>query len=185
MKIIKTFCFIIFSAFLVNAQTPDETKKELTEITVARSGWTDPIFATDIELSRDEYLNLTEDVVVNRRRSTFSKAKNISFESCNSQNDKKDSKENQRSYIVSDFLTYEVSGRVFAYEFYGIIPRLPLLPTLPGENPVGYSGCISSFNYLYVDEDGDGNFELRCKRMDIMPLPQWVKDLGEIKVKTK
>ncbi len=181
MKIITALCFIIFTTFLIKAQILETVKKEDSpaEITTVRSVWTYPIFANDIQFSKDEFYDLIENVAVQSKRYTFNKAKNIKFENCNSQNDKKGSQDNWQSYVVSNFLTYEANGRVFAYLFYDIIPERTLLA---GEDRSGY---IAYFKYLYVDENGDGTFESNCKRSAIEPLPQWVKDIGQLKVKTK
>ena len=73
--------------------------------------------------------------------------------------------------IVTDFTSYEVKGRVFAY-------RVPY--------KIGFSknGKVEKrFNqivsFYYVDEAGDGAFELLTGPVAFGLVPDWVKDLAE------
>lgn len=73
------------------------------------------------------------------------------------------------NYDVNDFKSYSFGGRVIAYE----IPYYLIEAETQTEVGVGMQN-------LYVDETGDGTFRLRCGEgeHELLPLPQWVKDLA-------
>jgi hypothetical protein len=73
--------------------------------------------------------------------------------------------------IVTDFTSYEVKGRVFAY-------RVPYKIGLSKNGKVEkrFDQIVS---FYYVDEAGDGAFELLTGPVAFGLVPDWVKDLAE------
>jgi hypothetical protein len=70
----------------------------------------------------------------------------------------------EQNYIVKKFTTYEIKGRIFAYE----IPYEAIDAETLYEIGVG-------FQSVYVDEDGSGYFKMRCSETELKSLPAWVK----------
>jgi hypothetical protein len=163
------------SLFLKN-QTSDESQKDdsLNRITVARSGWTYPLFANDVAQTQEGRGDLIEDVDVKMKESILNEVKYIYFENCNAKYDDEMTANNiQPRFVINSFSSYETRGRIFAYRLSGVHALSA------GDAP---SGTIAFF--LYVDENGDGTFERRCGNINLEPLPQWVKDFGQLKVKS-
>lgn len=76
-------------------------------------------------------------------------------------------------YIIRKATTYEINGRVFAH----VVPFEGIEAETQFEIGVG-------FQNVYVDEDGNGYFKLRCDETELKSLPQWVKDLsGKLNIK--
>lgn len=73
--------------------------------------------------------------------------------------------------IVRDFTSYEVKGRVFAY-------RVPYQIgfTKGGQLAERYSQTVS---FYYVDEAGDGEFELLTGPVAFGLVPDWARELGQ------
>ena len=179
MRGFQAVCFILFAFFLVNAQTSKKTKirEPFRQETVARSGWTSPVFAKGVSEVQDETVEIIEDVEIQIKLHKLEKEQQVFIETCDADYDNKAIVDNKRNnYAVGNFVTYETEGKIFAYHvnFIGLIV---------GENYMAYAGCLGQM--LYVDEDGDGRFEARCDGTKLKSLPQWVKDLKQNKLKTK
>lgn len=59
----------------------------------------------------------------------------------------------------------EVSGKIFAYQ-------VTLVPIIEVENVSGFGADL--LNFTYIDEDGDGRFEMRYQSFEALTVPQWV-----------
>lgn len=159
---------------------------ELPQVTIA-TGWSIPTFAGDIQITKNEFSDLIEDVDVDIKSYFFSKEKLIYFEDCNLKANEKRVDNKQTGFIVNGFTAYETKGKVIAYRLISdarkSLEGLTNDSTLTSKNsPVGLTVFAE---FLYVDEYGDGTFTRRCEASILENLPQWAKDLGRIKVKIK
>ncbi len=149
-------------------------KLPLIERTIARSGWNYPVFASDIEYSNDGFDEFIEDVDIQTKNYFLKEPTSIYFEDCDTKFDEAATENRRTHFIINDFTAFKTKGKVFAYRLSGPIAIRPEEVSV---------GMIS--NFIYFDDDGDGTFERRCGAYTLNSLPQWVKDLGEVKVKAK
>ncbi len=63
-------------------------------------------------------------------------------------------------------MSYEVKNKTFAYKV-----KYELINAEDGHE-IGAGNT-----YIYVDEEGNGNFKLRCSKTELKTLPDWVKIL--------
>lgn len=193
---IQLFCFILFVAFTAVAQESSEKKaeKRFLNETVKRETWSKPIFVNipskvspkkstmmhsssmnDSAIQDDSKVSLKESlriqgVEVFKKFHKFEKRQFFSMvESCEVENDALEVSYNEFDYLLDGFTSYEVKGKVFAYQanFWFIQPE------------DGYeigAGILP----IYVDEEGNGNFKLRCDdKTELKSLPKWIKPLGK------
>ena len=73
--------------------------------------------------------------------------------------------------IVKDFVSYEVKGKVFAYRV-----SYQIGFTRNGQLAKRYDQTVSFF---YVDEAGDGGFELLTGPLAYGLVPDWAKELAQ------
>jgi hypothetical protein len=191
MKSLISIFLIVFVVFSAAAQSTRLPKKEIFEVqTVPRGGWATPVFGNDVSPSPKEARGLIEYVVVDIKTNYFNKEKVIYFENCDVEADAKIPEDQRILSVVAHFRTYETKGRIFAYELTGKDQKtwkeFFKLEDLSDQNKDASVGLVSLVfkRFLYVDEYGDGSFQRRCGAWDLKDLPQWVKDLGEIRVKT-
>ncbi len=156
-------------------------------INLPQSNWTNVLFANVIETSVKQfsvYIEQDSEMIgFDAKTFLFDRQKLINFEFCIKNDGIQTNEKPLWLYLADRFITYEIQGRVFAYE----ITVKPLeisriTEPSPKERP---TGCVViGRSYVMMDEDGDGTFEQNCDRTTLKPLPQWVVDLGRIKVRT-
>ena len=173
MKVIRVICFIMFAACVVNAQGSEEAQvvEPLIQRTVERSGWTIPVFADQVSEVKNGKPEIIEGVEVQVKVHKLKGEQLVYVESCNPKVDKKLIANNKRrDFVVRGFKTYEIKGRVFAYDVAYYVLR--------AENGYIVERYGAAVSVHYVDEDGNGTFELRCRSMTLKSLPEWVKSLA-------
>ena len=88
-------------------------------------------------------------------------------ESCDVQNDGLGIAYNEFDYDVEKFTAYEIKGKIFAYQVdYELIEA---------ENAYQIGAGIGQ---IYVDEEGNGVFKVRCDKTELDSLPKWIKELA-------
>ncbi len=128
--------------------------------------WNEPIFADRVLKVIAGTPQTIEGIKVQTKLHELKPERLDMVESCNVQNDELETAYNELNYDVGKFTTYEVKGRVFAYEVdYELIEA---------EN--GYE-IGAGIGRIYVDEEGNGKFKLRCDKNELESLPKWVKKL--------
>jgi hypothetical protein len=173
MKVLWVVCFVLFAACVVNAQEPDEAQEAepLVQRNIERSGWTIPLFADQVSEVKDGKPEIIEGVEVQTKLHKLKDEQLVYVESCDPKVDEKLIANGQRrDFVVRGFTTYEVKGRVFAY---GVVYYIVM-----AENGYITERYGAAVNVHYVDEDGNGTFELRCRAMTLKSLPEWVKSLA-------
>lgn len=147
----------------------DRKSEELTtKRTVAREGWTSPIFADRVTKVLRGAPRIIEGITVQTKLHELKLERLDMVESCEIQNDSSEIAFIEFDYEVEKFTSYEVKGRVFAYEVdYALINA---------EDGYDIGARIGGF---YVDEEGDGYFKLLCEdNSELRSLPEWVKNLA-------
>jgi hypothetical protein len=165
MKVIFTLFIIAFGILFADAQIDIKTLK-----TVARSGWTEPVFADKVKKTEEGYPIYIEGIDIQTKEHKFAKERFVFVETCKADT-VQETIDNKSIYAVRGFRTYEVKGKTFAYFIYYV-------GVAASENSFGYLGCARPS--YYVDEDGDGKFKLRCEfGLSLRNIPQWVKKLAK------
>ena len=173
MKNFQAVCFILFVVFIVSAQEPDGDREAgfLVQRNIERSGWTVPLFAdqfSEVEQSKPEII---EGIEFQRTIHKLQSEQLVYVESCDPKVDEKLIANGRRmDFVVRDFTTYEVKGRVVAY---GVIYYI-----VKAENGYIRERAGAAVNTHYVDESGSGTFTLRCHAARLENLPEWVKSLA-------
>jgi hypothetical protein len=109
---------------------------------------------------------------VQSRIHTFSIPQIVSAELCSSYNDSDEVipiADDEFVYRLTNFTTYEVKGRVFAYE----VIYNAYVAEDGTEVGTGHGGT-------YVDNEGRGEFRITCAKEDShrIPVPNWIKSLA-------
>lgn len=161
---------------------------ENEKLNLPQSNWTSVLFNNVVESSGKRFPayieNAGEMIGFEAKTFLFNRERLINFEFCSKSDGVKTSEKAQVQYLAESFVAYEIKGRVFAYEFPKV--RTPKFPRITEPSPKEVAtGCIDmGRSFVFMDEDGDGTFEHNCDRTDLKPLPQWVVDLGEIRIRT-
>ncbi len=152
---------------IVQKSDDEQSKEVIVKRAVAREGWTSPVFADRVVKVLDGTAQVIDGVDVQIKLHELKKERLDMVESCDIQNDNLEIAYNELDYDVEKFTTYEVKGKIFAYEIsYAFI-----------QAEDGYeigAGVTNS----YIDEEGNGKFKLYCGKAELKSLPKWVKTLA-------
>lgn len=173
MRIALITLVILFACFASNAQIKVEVEIEkvepLIQWNVERSGWTFPVFANQVAEISDGELQTIEGIEVQTKIHKLATEQLVFVESCNAEADEKAiAKNERRNYVISNFMTYEYKNKIFAYR-----ATFQIVDAVNGSIRERYGASVIG---IYVDEDGEGKFELRCGNMNLNKLPQWIKN---------
>ncbi len=167
-KTIQTICFVLFAAFMVNAQEASEekTEKSLLNGTVERESLSQPIFVNQPSKVLSKKSLTIQGVKVLTKFHKFDKRQYFSMvESCDIKNDELELAYNDIDFLLDGFTSYKINGKVFAYQanFWFI--------QVEDNYEIG-AGVLP----IYVDEKGNGHFKLRCDdKTDLKSLTEWIK----------
>ncbi|MBS1793267.1 MAG: hypothetical protein JSS81_05405 [Acidobacteria bacterium] len=146
----------------------------MIETNIPSDGWTGPAFAF-AEISGQNSYDWIDDVDTQTKRYSPEKAVLAHFEDCQmGSGNRAVTKNGRKDFVIKDFTTYETKDRLYAYLITG------WAVTGPGENTAAAASSL-----IFLDEKGDGRFERRCGVEEVGSLPQWVRDLGTLEVKSK
>ena len=173
MRVIRAICFTALAACSVSAQVSGaaQARKRLTHRDVASRGWKTPVFAdqaSEVKAGKPEVIDGAEAQV---KFHQLADEQLVHVEGCKAKDGERAvDKSKWPDLVVRDFKTYEAGGRVFAYYVVYYIVKAK-------------GGYITerfgaAYPVHYVDEDGDGTFELRCRSMKLENLPGWVKTIS-------
>lgn len=150
-------------------KTGDGQSEERTiKRTVAREGWTSPIFADRVTKVLKGKPRIIEGITVQTKLHELKLERLDLVESCEIDQDSLELAFNSEDYDVEKFTSLEVKGKVFAYEVdYALI-----------EAEDGYD-IGAGIGRVYVDEQRNGYFKLSCEyNTELKTLPEWVKKLA-------
>lgn len=135
---------------------------------IAQSGWLMPCLgvASEIVPLKDETI---ENIAVHIKIHKLVKENLVGVEGCRPES-KEPKGEKLMPFAVREFFSYEVKGRVFAYQI-----RFTFIE-FERDGLVQHAG--GQYNAYYFDENGDGTFKIRCGAKGIENLPAWVKATG-------
>jgi hypothetical protein len=178
MRTFRTILLITLAVLAVNAQSTEETKKTgpFTQYTLAREGWTKPIFADEFEEKEDIKYEFIGNILVSQK---FYRSKNrilIQVELCNKEMDNQLTAEGNQFFTqLISLSSYEINGKIFAYKIHHPYSSLKVKDEyiiLPDSTkPHGVGAAV--FQY-YIDKDGDGTFELNCDESPgLKTVPRW------------
>lgn len=152
--------------FTASAENSNNSQPEgsVTKRIVAREGWTSPIFADRVTKIINGTPQVIEGVKVNTKLHELKTERLNLVETCDINLDNLEIAHNSLDFDVEQFTTYEINGKVFAYQVpYEFIDT-------EEEYDIG-AGTI----FIYVDEEGNGQFKLRCDETELRKLPAWIK----------
>lgn len=157
-------CLLVFGACnIVEAQEA----KRLTLRTVERSGWRKPVFIIGVRAVKLSRAQEMEGVKVQVKKHELTEEQLVRVKGCEFKPGMSDGV-NGRTFVVRDFLTYQARGRVFAYsvDYY----------VVSAHDGVITERYLAATRRNYVDENGDGKFEMRCgSGLMFGKLPRWIK----------
>ena len=130
----------------------DKQNSSISKRAITRDGWTSPIFADRVLKVLDGIPKSIEGIKFQTKLHELKSERLDMVESCDIQKDALEVSYNAFDYDVEKFTTYEIKGKIFAYEV-----DYALVDTEDGEDVGAEIGGI------YVDEEGNGYFKLRCE----------------------
>lgn len=162
MKCSFLLLFVCFLTVFVDAQ---QSKKTIHQ-TVACNGWTVPPFNSLVSQTINDDPIQIEEIKVERKIHKLSTEQLVYLGACDAERDK--SKNKQKTFAVNNFVSYEVNGRIFAYEiFYHYVDV---------KKGAVANRYFATTGPRYVDMDGNGTFEMQTsENFDFKKLPDWLK----------
>jgi hypothetical protein len=171
-KIIYAIGLVLFTVLAIDAQEPsakrEARKMRLIKEPVTRESRSAPVFVNyPARISRKGSLTI-EGIKIQKKFHKFTKKQYFSLvESCDIKRDQWEVDYNDSDYLLDGFTSYEIKGKVFAYQ-----ANFRVIDAEDGYE-IG-SGILP----IYVDEEGNGGFKLRCNdKTRLESLPEWIKPL--------
>lgn len=146
-----------------------QTEKTKAKRIITRE-WTEfPVFADRVSKVLDGAPKIIEGIKIQTKIHELKVERLDLIESCDIHHDNLEVIHNDRDYEVEKFTSYQVKGKVFAYEVH--------YEFIEAENDYYIGAGTIEF---YVDEEGNGKFKLLCNDSgtELKSLPEWVKTLA-------
>lgn len=156
---------LVLSVYQVAAS---QQANQFAQRTVKRDGWHKPVFGRDrVPELKSSKAREIEGVPVLTKTFAPTGEQLVHIEGCR-QASGEASWLDRKSFVVKDFSTYEVKGKVFAYHVNYYL--------VSANNGAITERYLAGVAINYVDENGDGKFEIRCNGdgMTLGSLPKWV-----------
>jgi hypothetical protein len=135
----------------------------LTERLVERGGWTVPIFSV-VDSKTRLSTKIIDGIKVKIKKHDLTEEQLVKIEDCSPAYQ-------SQFFAVKNYVSYEANGYDFAYSIFFDFVYL--------EDGVIATRAAASLGRFYVDEDGDGAFELKCNAKGIEKLPGWLKSTAQ------
>ena len=166
MKVVGVIWLCLVVVSLTYAQG-----KRLNEFDIGCRGWKTLAFAGQKSEVKDLEPRGIDGVEVHVTSHELAAEQIVYLESCGAKENKKSIREDKyygrSASVVRGFLSYEIDGKIFAYQFTGF--------AVITKNGYVTERAGASGNVYYTDEDGDGTFERYLGSMPLKFLPDWVK----------
>jgi hypothetical protein len=155
----KRLILVGFALLVAHAAIAQESKR-LEGRLVERSGWTVPIFCDVESKSLPSMTKIIDGIEVQVRKHELAEEQLVKIEDCSPAYRAQD-------FAIKDYFSYLANGHTFAYQL--------AFDFVYVEEGVITTRAAASLGRFYVDEDGDGTFEMRCNEKELYKLPKWLK----------
>ncbi|MDQ3798557.1 MAG: hypothetical protein M3384_03830 [Acidobacteriota bacterium] len=143
-----------------------ENQEQSVKRTVKQKWQTAPIFADRVTKIINAPSKIIDGIEVQTKLNELKPERLDVVESCDAGGWNADAADDGLDFDVEKFTSYEFKGRIFAYEVdYRLIEE-------KDQYEIG-----ATIGGIYVDEEGNGNFKLRCGETELKKLPEWIKRL--------
>jgi hypothetical protein len=171
IKLLAVGGFIALAVFPINAQYQVRKQKDKVPVKkkLPREGWMIPSFSDSKKETRNLKPTVIEGTKVQVKSHRFTEEHLIFLETCPSSIESKASNyRSRKGFAAAGYLTYEIKGKIFAYKL--------VLKFVDVKNGRITERFGAAYNAVFVDEDNDSRFNLRCNNsLDLESLPEWVK----------
>ncbi|HEX8735098.1 MAG TPA: hypothetical protein VF721_07250, partial [Pyrinomonadaceae bacterium] len=145
----------------------DAENQEQSVKRVVKQKWqTAPVFADRVTKIINAASKIIDGIEIQTKLNELKPERLDVVESCDAGRREDEATGTGLDFDVEKFTSYEFKGRIFAFEVdYELIAE-------KDQYEIG-----ATIGRIYVDEEGNGNFKLRCSETELKKLPKWIKRL--------